>query len=397
MLEKILFLLILASCIYWCIATALVYDFFRRQNPPTRRDQSRVERPAVSMLKPVRGVDAGAYNNFASFCQQDYPEYELLFAVGDPNDPVIPVIQRLQKDFPEQNIHFHVLPVTAPNQKAALLHGLSQLARNEILVVSDSDMRVTPDYLNRVTPLLSDDHTGLITCPYHAFEADTLTARLEALHMGVMFLPGVMVARKLLDMRFAMGATILVRKADLGEIGGFEALQEYLADDNELAVRMVGLGKTVELSRYVVHTILGKTTFREQWQREVRWARTNRSNRPLEYPGLVISYTIGIALLLLLINPYSSAWWLLFGGVLAFRLITAWAITRWTGDSEAQHWLFLLPLRDTLSMVVWSVGLVSRRVVWRGQTYQVGSDGRMQPVAASEGRIGRLLRHIYRG
>jgi len=373
MLEAMLFLCALASWAYWLLACWWVRGFFHhaRSNPDPAFT------PPVSILKPVKGLDFQAYENFISFCQQDYPEFELLFGVSDATDPAVPVIERLQHNFPQRNIGLFVAQDTGPNCKASVLHHLADQARHEVLVVSDSDMRVTPDYLRRVVAPLACEDIGLVTCPYRGEAALNLTARMEALYLGSTFLPSVMVARRFLDMRFALGATMALRRSDLARIGGFAAVADYLADDYQIGARVASLGLRVHLSDYVVAYFMGATTFREQWNREVRWLRCSRVSRPMEYPGMLITFSTPLAVILALITRFSP----LGRGALLIsvlvRWLVAWLVTGYTGDQTARRWLIWLPLRDMLSALVWCAGGLGRSVTWRGQKFRLLPDGRM--------------------
>ncbi|HIC88742.1 MAG TPA: glycosyltransferase [Anaerolineae bacterium] len=378
MLETLLLLLVVASWLYWLVAWWEVRIFFR-----TRPEPDGSFTPPISILKPLRGVDFQAYQNFVSFCRQDYPDFELLFGVADPADPAIPVVRRLQRDFPQHNIRLVVAEAFGANRKASLLHHLADQARHEILVVSDSDMRVTPDYLRRVVAPLTDESVGLVTCPYRGEAALTFTARLEALYMGVTFLPSVIIARKYLAMRFALGATMSLRRRDLARLGGFAAVADYLADDYQLGVRIANLGLRVHLSDYVVTSILGNTTFREQWQREVRWARCSRVSRPWEYPGIVLTFSTPLAALLVLASGFEPWGEAALAVSLLWRWLVAWLITGYTGDWTARRWLVWLPIRDMLSTLIWCAGAIGQHVTWRGEEYVVQQDGRMQPWLAS--------------
>ena len=377
MLDTLLLLLLMASWGYWLVACCWVGDFFRKRQEP---EPGFV--PPVSILKPVKGVDAQAYENFASFCRQDYADYELIFGVADPSDPVLPVIERLRRDFPDRNIRLVVAPLLGSNHKASILHALANQARHEVLVVCDSDMRVTPDYLRRVVAPLADEHVGLVTCLYRGELTQTFTAGLEALHMGVTFIPAVIIARRLLDMRFAMGSTVVLRKSDLARLGGFAALVDYLADDYQLGVRIASLGLRVHLSDYIVVSVLGATTFREQWDREVRWAQCSRISRPSEYPGLLFTYSVLWAVALVLATDFASQALMLFGVSLLLRWWVAWMITAYIGDEASHRWMIWLPVRDILSALIWWMGLLSRHVVWRGAEFVLQSDGRMQSLAS---------------
>lgn len=372
MLETLLFLLTVASWIYWLVACWWVRTFFSTQakyNPSFT--------PPVSILKPVKGLDFQAYENFVSFCQQDYPNFELLFGVADAADPVIPVIKRLQQDFPEHSIRLFVVQATGSNRKASILHHLASQALHEVLVVSDSDMRVTPDYLRQVVAPLADEHIGLVTCPYRGEAALNLTARLEALYWSSTFLPSVIVARRFLDMRFALGATMALRHSDLARIGGFAAVADYLADDYQIGARVAALGRRVHLSTYVVASVLGATTFRDQWDREVRWARCSRVSRPLEYPGILLTFSTPLAVILALINGFAFPERLVLAVSLFVRWLVAWLIAGYTGSKALRRWLILLPVRDMLSALVWCAGGVGRRIRWRGEEFILKPNGRM--------------------
>jgi ceramide glucosyltransferase len=372
-LLSLIALLVLASWVFWLVACCLVRSFFRTRQQPDPQFT-----PPVSILKPARGLDAEIYKNFSSFCGQDYPEYELIFGVADPDDPVIEVVERLKREHPEERICLLVTPANRVNRKAALLHALSARARYDTLVVSDSDMRVTSDYLRRVVAPLVDPQVGLVNCLYRGLKPLTLTARLEALYMNATFLPSVLVARKVLKGRFAMGATVVLRKHDLARIGGFAAVADYLADDYQLGMQIAKLGLRVHMSDYIVSSVLGPTTFLEQWDREVRWAHCNRVSRPLEYPGLLITFSTPLAFLLVIATGFDD-WlgWLALMGSLLVRWLVAWQVTGYTQSQHLRRWLLWLPVRDMLSSLIWLAGGVGRHVVWRGEQYVLQADGRL--------------------
>ncbi len=208
----------------------------------------------------------------------------------------------------------------------------------------------------------------------------TLTAQLEALHMGATFLPSVIVARKVLRMRFALGATMVLRKCDLARVGGFAALADWLADDYQLGARIAGLGLRVQLSDYVVASSLGATTFQDQWQREVRWSRCNRVSRPLEYPGILLTFSTPLSILALIAGGITP----LTGAALAGSLCLRWTVARivsgYTGDRATRASLALLPISDILSVLVWGAAAFGRRIAWRGAEYEVQPDGRLRPI-----------------
>ena len=391
MITLLLALLILASWVFWLTAAFLVWKFFH--TPQTSAAKSCLP---VSILKPVKGIDRGAYENFASFCRQEYPEFEILFGVAEPDDPVIALIEKLQHEFPTVPIRLVVAQPDMPNRKISLLSHLVKEAHYPLICASDSDMRVKPDYLWRVIQPLNDPHIGLVTCPYKGAQPRTLTARLECLYMGVTFLPSMLVGRKVLHMRFAVGATVALRRADLEQIGGFEAIGDYLADDYELGARIAATGLKVHLSDNIIDSILGETTFPEQWEREVRWAHCNQVSRPWQYPGLILSFSTPLAILLVLAAGFAPWAWGMLGISLTLRWGVGSLVTQWTDDQEGRHWLFWLPVRDCLTALVWCAGIVGRKVIWRGEVFTLRAGGRLVPgedqIPFAESWLGRRLR-----
>jgi ceramide glucosyltransferase len=376
MVNTLLILFIGASWIYWIVAWWWTKEFF---HIPRQVDNNFT--PAVSILKPVKGLDAQAYQNFESFCHQDYPEFELLFGVADPNDPVIPVIRRLQQNFPQLSIRLIITPYfIGTNRKASILYFLAAQAKYDVLVISDSDMRVNHDYLIRVVSPLSNDQVGLVTCPYRGGLPETFTARLEVLYIGVTFLPSVIVARKVLKMRFALGSTAVLRKRDLNDIGGFTSIADYLADDYQLGFQIACQGLRVVLSDYVVSTMLGATTFKEQWDRELRWLQCTRISRPWEYPGLLLSFSTPLSAILVLFSPLNFSHWIFIITSILLRWTIGWSVASYTNDLESRRWLVWLPVRDMLSALLWLVALIMRRIVWRGEEYILKSDGLLEPL-----------------
>ncbi len=390
MLEKLLLLLTVASWIYWMVAWWLMRGFFRARQDPVPDFV-----PPVSILKPVRGLDYQAYENFASFCRQEYPQFEVLFGVDDANDPAVPVIQQIQRDFPHLSIRLLVASPLGANRKASIMHHLAAHARYDVLVVSDSDMRVTPDYLRRVVWPLADKAVGLVTCLYRGAEALTLTARLEALYVAATYMPEVITGRGFLSTGFALGTTMVLRNRDLARLGGFAAVADYLADDYQIGARVSTLGLRMHLSDYVVTNILGATTFWDQWHREVRWTRCIRVSRPLEYPGLVLTMSTPLAVALLVASHFDHIGQAAVVTSVCLRWVVAWLITGYTGDRWLRRWLWLLPVRDMLTCVVWCAAGLGRRIVWRGEEFELQPDGRMRPVPAGTSRLRGAVRRPY--
>lgn len=362
--------------IYWLLALVAVRRHFRRRAPPAPRPL-----PAASLLKPVRGLDADARECLESFFRLDYPAFEIVFAVSDPGDPVLPLLAELRAAHPEVPSRLVVAPAPGPNRKACLLEAAARAARHDVLVATDGDMRVDPAWLREVVAALEVPGVGLVTCPYRGASPRSLPAQLEALHMGATFLPSAVVASRCLGVPFAMGSTMALRRSDLADVGGFATLADYLADDYQLGARVAALGRRVVLSSHLVDTLLGRTGFREGWDREVRWGRCALASQPLGHVLYAITFSTPLAVLALLACRLAPVGWVALAGALALRWAVAAGVARATGDRATLRALPLLPLRDALSAAVWAASLASRRVVWRGETFEVDGDGRLRPAA----------------
>jgi len=376
MFYRFFWLLLLAGWVYWLIALRLTRRFFL-SGPRAGGEIDYL--PPVSILKPARGLDHEAYENLRSFCRQDYPCFEILIGVDDPEDPYVALAGRLKEEFPHLPIRLVVTPPVGANRKVGILDRLAREARYDVLAVSDSDTRVGPDYLRRIVAPLADERVGLVTCPYREEKAVSFPAVLQALYIGATFIPSVMVARYVLAMRFALGASLALRARDLEKIGGFASFADYLADDYQIGARLGAAGFRVHLADYVVSCIAGPTSFRDLWRREVRWARCSRLSQPWGYLGLPVTFSIPLALLFCLGYGWSFPGWAVLAGSLLLRLWVAHAAAGCLGDQTSRENLFWLPLRDVLTALVWVAGFLGRRVVWRGESFLLHRDGRMEP------------------
>ena len=376
MVAGMLAAMLVASWIYWLVTSWSLRTFSRSQ-PALPSGFT----PPVSILKAVKGADFQAYDNFVSFCRQDYPDYEVLFGVADPADAAIQIVEQVRRAFPHRCIRLLIAPPSGTNRKASLLHALAGAARHDVLVASDSDMRVAPDYLKRVVAPLADRRVGLVTCLFRGEAPLTLTARLEALYMGATFLPSAVLARTLFGLPVAFGSTVAIRRGDLVRLGGFSALSNYLVDDYQLGARVASLGLTVHLSDYLVSCALGPTTFREQWDRMVRWMHCSRVSRPREYPGILLTFSTVLASVLVLATGCAPLAWLALAFSLGLRWLVGWLVTGYTLSRAARRWLIWLPVTDLLTTLTWCAGLVGRRVVWRGEHFLLEPGGRLIPAS----------------
>ncbi|MGC1222780.1 MAG: bacteriohopanetetrol glucosamine biosynthesis glycosyltransferase HpnI [Candidatus Sulfotelmatobacter sp.] len=362
-----------SSCIYYLLCLSSAARFLRggKVEPGTRPDQAL---PPISILKPLKGTDPEMYESFRSHCAQDYPEYEIIFGVSDPNDPAIESVKRLQREFPDHRIQLMICPkILGANIKVSNLAQMLAESRYDYLVVNDSDIRVESDYLRRVTAPLADPHVGMVTCLYRGVAGATLGSRLEQLGISTDFCPSVVTAWQLEGgVRFGLGSTLAFRRAELEKIGGFASFVDYLVDDYELGKRIACLGLTVKLSDVVVETYLPSYRLREFFAHQLRWARGVRDARAGGYMGLI--FTFGITWSLLALAASRAAFWA--WGALAITLFLRLAVALFVGrgvlrDHQILKYAWLIPLRDLFAAAVWTASLGGQTVTWRGQRFRL--------------------------
>jgi len=346
--------------------------------------------PPVTMLKPLKGIDPEIWESFCSHCEQQYPSFQLIFGVSDPADPAIDLVRKLQAKYPKLAIELIVCNrILGANIKVSNLAQMLPLARHELLLVNDSDIRVAPDYLRNVVAPFADPSVGLVTCLYRGVPAPTLGSRLEALSISTDFVPGVLSARFLeRGLHFGLGSTLAFRRSDLNTIGGFEVLLDCLADDYELGRRIASIGKKVELSAAVVSTFLPAYTLGQFLRHQLRWSRTIRDARRWGYVGLLFTFGLPWALLTLL-AARGAAWaWALLAITFVARFAVAFVAAEMVLNSKvndrgslhfrtaALRRLVLLPLRDLIAPFVWAASFMGNRIHWRGDVFDL-KDGRL--------------------
>lgn len=394
MILKLIFILVIAASVvswgYWLVALACLRGVVRRRRPSSGETYE----PLVSILKPVKGVDIDALENFASFCAQDYPQFEMLFGVARKDDPAVAVIEQLKKRFADVTIRLVIADPLGTNPKAAVLHALAGEARGEVLAISDSDIRVTSDYLRRIVAPLADVKVGLVTCLYRGGSAKNLPAQLAALHMDAAFAPSAALAWRM-GTPLGLGATLALRADDLTRGGGFAAIADYLLDDYKLADRIAALGLRIFLSDYVVASILGPMRLADEWRREVRWSRGIRAEYPIAYPGQLFTFSLLLGLVALAFTRIWPWAWAVLAASLLVRWWVGWRSAALLGQDQRRY-LIWLPLRDALSTATWCAGLAGRRITWRGQQFLLDPDGRLNPLADAGLPAGLLARAIRR-
>jgi ceramide glucosyltransferase len=370
LLRDALLVLAAAPLAYYAVAIAAASKFFRRK---TERPGDFF--PPVSILKPIRGLDREAYENFASLCRQDYPEFEILFCVSDPHEPAMPVLLQLIRDFPARKIRVYVGsdPLGA-SDKVNKLCRMAREAQNEILIVSDSDVRVQPGFLAAVAAPFANPSVGGVTCLYRGLTDDSLPANLEALGNSADFAPGVLVAwmfgGKKLD--FMLGAAMATTKKQLAEIGGFESLVDYFCDDYELGNRIATRGRRVELIRTPVDIVYPHESLAEAFQHQVRWNLSIRFSRPAGHLGLLFTHGLAWAILGLAVAHSWAGTFFFVGAYALLRYEVALGTgARGLRDPLIRRKLWMLPVRDAFAFLVWLSSFWRRKIRWRDREFQV--------------------------
>ena len=374
-----LFALGFAPLAYYLVSIFAAGRFFGRRGDLPAESPSFT--PPVSIVKPIYGLDRETYENYASFCAQDYPEYEILFCVSDEADPAVAVIHKIIQDFPDRAIRLLIgSEPLGVSDKVNKLCRMAREAKHETLIVSDSDVRVDVDYLREVVAPFQDARVGGATCLYRGLTDNSLAADLEAIGNSTDFAAGVLVSWVFSEVNFMLGATMAVRKTVLAEIGGFESMVDYFSDDYELGNRIATNGHRVALIPHPVAIVYPRQTMRDAFHHQLRWNLSIRFSRPAGHLGLIFTQGLPLAILAAICAP-SIGWAAgVLAGYIILRRISAWKIgVAGMKDANLRNKMELLLLRDAFAFVVWVTSFFPRQVLWRGKEFQV-RDKRLVPV-----------------
>ncbi|HEY4743090.1 MAG TPA: bacteriohopanetetrol glucosamine biosynthesis glycosyltransferase HpnI [Desulfuromonadaceae bacterium] len=384
------FICILPPLAYSLISLACARRFFEKGrgtgDQGLVKDQLPIpttQSPSITILKPVKGVDAGSYANFASFCNQEYSgQVQILFAAASADDPVIPVIRQLMAAHPGHDISLVVNPaIHGPNYKVSNLINAFPRASHPIIIICDSDIRVPPDYLASVTAHFNDPRVGLVTSLYRTSLVQNIATAVEATGFTSEMIPNVLVALRLEGLSFALGASMAVRREALAAIGGFEALADYLADDYQLGNKVHRAGWLIALDNCFVESMVRAENLPSVLARQLRWARTMRVSRPGGYLASGITLPFPAALLAAFIAPTPPIALAAVGLLYAVRLRVATTFSRrFVRDNLLPRWLWLIPMRDMLAFCTWALSFLGNRVEWRGSRFILRPGGKIEEV-----------------
>jgi ceramide glucosyltransferase len=348
----------------------------RRQSRPTIGNPA--DSPPVTVLKPLCGAEHGLYECLRSFCEQDYPRFQVIFGVCHPHDPAVAVVRKLMRELPSRDLRIAIDGRShGSSPKVSNLINMMPLASHEYLVIADSDVRVTRSYLAAVVAPLLDPGVGIVTCGYRGRPRGGLWSLLGCLFINEWFMPSVSVAAMAGSRAFAFGATIAIRRHVLDCIGGFRSIANQLADDYRLGELTRRMGLRTVLSEVVVDTFVGERNLRELVERELRWLRTIRAVRPIGHAFSFLTFGMPLAAIGSVLAGGAAPALTMLGITAAARILLHSTMRR---PGSARSHVLMLPLRDTLTFVLWSWSFVTRTVRWRNRHFRVTQDGDFQPV-----------------
>ena len=370
-------LLILSGALYSLVSLLCSVEFFRQKR------QGGQETPTlpVSIIKPLKGADPGLRENLQSFCSQDYPDYEILLGFVDPNDDAITLAKEVAASRRDCDIRTVINQSDqGANPKVSNLKGLIRAARYPMVAISDGDMRVTPSYLKSIVrEYQSGEKVGLVTSLYTIPNPASLGAALESLSIALDFIPSVLVAKRLEGVTFGLGASMLLSKEALEEIGGLSSIADYLADDYQIGNKLWKKGYTIVLSDYVMEDVVGRMSLTDYLTHQIRWARTYRACRPKGFLGYGITHMLPYSVFLLMLQSPTLFSLSILCGVLALRLCIAIVLYRKAIRTKKWlRWLVLIPVKDLLSFGIWLWSFSGRKVFWRGRCFEITKGGRIK-------------------
>ena len=349
-----------------------------RTQPPSSSPSSFSHWPPVTILKPVCGLEKNQKSNLRSACLQDYPEFQVVFSVQNYDDPALPALKEIQQEYPER------VAVVVENCGAGLNGKINNLlgalphAHHDILVISDSDIYLKPDYLKNIIPPLADSRVGFVCTLYKATSANRWFEKMELLTLNADFIPSVVFAYVTGAAKFCLGSSMAFRRSSLKEVGGLGALADYLVEDYEMSRRLLVSGKRMVLAPYLVETVVDLKDLSQWWNHQVCWDQKTHAAEPLGFFATIMTRSVPFALLFAASRLGDALGLAALGGTFALRLATTALIVGWgLQDREGLKSIFLLPLRDMAALVSWVMALTRKTVIWRGSKMTVTRNGRL--------------------
>jgi len=338
--------------------------------------------PAISVFKPVRGLEKNLDRNLRSMAQQDYPHYQVIYSVQDLNDAALPILRAIEAEFGPERITVVIDMVqTGANGKVNNILGALPKAKHDILVISDSDTCLRPDYLKTLVSPLADPQVGCVCTPFKLTQAQSWYEALELLTINADFMPSVIFAEVTGASKACLGPSIAIRRLTLEAIGGLASLADYLVEDYELGRRVWTSGLQMVLLPYVIDAVVDLESWRAWWRHQVYWDQNTFLARPAPFVATVLIRAVPFACLFVLLQQGSLLSWGIFGITIAIRYLTMAIVAQQLSDPESLRYLAWLPIRDCFGLIFWALSFSQRKVTWRGVEYQLTERGKMIPLS----------------
>lgn len=375
-LEIFLIICIIISIFYYAFSLYCMLSFFNKKT-----DVNDNYLPPISILKPINGIENGIYENFISYCNQDYPAYQIIFGSSNSKDAAIDIVKKIMNTFPQKDIKLIICnDGIGTNPKISNLINIYKEAKHDIILTNDSDTRVNSDYLRKVVSPLRNQNIGLVTCVYRENITNNITSLIESISINHDFLPSIMVAQRVEKLSYAFGVTIATRRDILDNIGGFKELADYLAEDFHLGEKISKAGYKLCLSNYIVDVVPEKRDFVNFFSHQLRWAKTIKACRPIGYFfSAFFKYGLVSSLAYLLISIFSPFSIILFFTFLSVRIISALMISlKYTKDKKTT--LLLLPINDIISFIIWCMSFSGTKTTWKGSKFKLKKGGKIEKI-----------------
>ncbi|MEA5532646.1 bacteriohopanetetrol glucosamine biosynthesis glycosyltransferase HpnI [Crocosphaera sp. XPORK-15E] len=362
---------ILGGSVFSILTVGTVKRFFKR-SPKTLNFT-----PPVSVLKPVRGLEKNLKRNLRTIATQDYPDYQVIYSVQDPQDPAYPILKEIQAEFGSDRISVVISTVeVGANGKVNNLLGGMEAARHDIIIISDSDTSLQPDYIATIVNPLANPDVGCVCTPFKVTKADSWYEKLELLTMNADFMPSVMFAEVTGASNSCLGPSIAIRRSTLDKLGGLDSLADYLVEDYEIGRRVWTSGQKMVLLPYMIDAVVDLASWRNWWSHQVYWDQNTYLARPGAFIATILIRAIPFALIFALIRGDMIGLGVLIATII-IRLITAAITAQDMNDQETINSLYLLPFRDAVGLIFWGLAFTQRTVIWRGVEFKLTSHGKM--------------------
>ncbi|MDJ0659998.1 MAG: bacteriohopanetetrol glucosamine biosynthesis glycosyltransferase HpnI [Crocosphaera sp.] len=362
---------VIGGSVFSLLTVATVKRFFKRS------PQNNHFTPPVSVLKPVRGLEKNLKHNLRTIATQDYPNYQVIYSVQDPQDPAYPIIKGIQAEFGSDRISVVISRVEAgANGKVNNLLGAMEAANHDIIIISDSDTRLQPDYIKTIVNPLANPDVGCVCTPFKVTKADSWYEKMELLTMNADFMPSVMFAEVTGASNSCLGPSIAIRRSTLDKLGGLESLADYLVEDYEIGRRVWTSGQKMVLLPYMIDVVVDLASWKNWWSHQVYWDQNTYLARQGAFVSTILIRSIPFALIFALLRWDFIGLEVLVATILV-RMITAFMVARTMKDKETIKNLYLLPFRDVVGLIFWGLAFTQRTVIWRGVEFKLTSHGKM--------------------